>query len=536
MNFVVLTKTMRLIIFLIIGIVGIILVLVMRLSQENTIGSLVMPGPLAEVHVKYENDCAKCHHSFQKTSQNDLCLNCHKDVDADLKAHQRFHGANNFVEEKQCKSCHSDHKGRVFDITRLDKETFNHAQTDFALIGAHARASITCDACHTQGKKFRDAPKNCFACHANDDKHKGQLGTNCAICHKETSWKETYFDHKNTRFPLLGKHQQVTCNACHANETYKNTPIDCVACHLINDIHESKPDEHCGQCHSVEGWKKISYDHNQKTKFALKDRHAELRCDSCHAGNLFHKAKLGTACFDCHKPDDVHKGKNGIKCEDCHSTVGWKQKITFDHDKDTHFKLIGRHKDLQCEVCHRDSSGKMKIGTSCYSCHRKDDVHKSQPGTKCELCHNEKSWKEGIKFDHDLTKFPLIGLHAVASCGECHLSSVFKDADTVCISCHQKDDFHKGTLGTDCAKCHNPNGWKLWEFDHSTQTNYKLEGAHAGLECKACHQQPMGKNVHTPDSCFSCHDDDDIHHGRFGQQCDRCHTVESFKKILWEKN
>lgn len=514
-------------------VIGIAFVLVIRLPHKNPMEHLVTPGPLAEDHAKYENDCAKCHQALKKLGQNELCLRCHKEVKEDINNLQGLHGANGSIKVKQCNSCHTDHKGRDFDITHLDKETFKHNQTDFALLGAHASAGITCEFCHLQGKKYRDAPKDCLGCHTQDGNHKGRLGTDCASCHKETSWKDTYLDHKKTRFPLEGKHRQVTCNACHVNETYKNTPIDCIACHLINDVHAGTSQADCGLCHNVEGWKKFSYDHNQKTKFILKDRHAGLKCASCHPGNIFKKIKLGTECFDCHNADDVHKSKNGVKCESCHSAVNWKQ-IAFDHNRDTQYKLSGRHTGLQCASCHNDNSGKMKIEASCYNCHKKEDIHKGQEGIKCELCHNENGWREAVKFDHDLTNFPLIGQHAVTSCGECHLSAAFKDADTACIACHQPADYHKQTLGTDCAKCHNPNGWKLWEFDHNTQTKYKLEAAHQGLECQACHQEPMGKNVELSGSCVSCHADEDVHYGSFGQQCDRCHTAESFKEILWE--
>lgn len=551
---------MRLVIFLIIVFIGIGAALIIRLlygmefqktkfqplkiaesysrRQFSCMGlimeNLIMPGPLSASHAKYEADCAKCHHAFKKSSQNDLCLSCHKEVAEDLKNHEGLHGRNSLINEKQCKSCHADHKGRGADIVHLGKETFDHNLTDFTLRGSHGRVSITCESCHSESKKYRLAPKECSSCHVDNDVHKNRLGENCENCHKETLWNDAYFDHKKTRFPLEGKHREVTCKACHANEEFKNTPVDCMACHIVNDVHASSANEDCGQCHRVEKWDAISFDHNQKTKFILKGRHAELKCDSCHPGNLFNKNKLGLKCSSCHKADDVHKGKNGMKCESCHSNFNWKQ-ITFDHDKDTHFKLLGQHANLKCASCHKDNSGKMKIDASCYSCHRKVDIHKSQQGTKCELCHNQNEWRETIKFDHDLTSFPLIGLHAVTSCGECHLSSTFKDADTSCVLCHRADDYHKGLLGSDCAKCHTPNGWKLWEFDHNTQTSYKLEGAHEGLECQACHRKPIGKDIQLSGSCLSCHEDDDVHYGLFGQQCDRCHTVKSFKKILENK-
>ncbi len=518
-----------------IGVIVIIaLVLVLIFTYRNFMKSLITPGYLTVNHAKYENDCAKCHYAFNKNKQNDLCLNCHKDAAEDLNAGQGLHGKSAIVKEKQCNFCHPDHKGRKFDITSLEISSFNHALTDFALVGAHARAAVSCQTCHLPGKKYRDAPKDCLGCHAKNDIHKGQLGADCVSCHKETFWNETYFDHKKTRFPLEGKHRQADCNACHVNESYKNTPIECLACHLINGEHAGAEKNNCSQCHGVEEWKNPVYDHKKNTKFALEGRHFELKCDSCHRNNsFFNRDKTGKMCLDCHKTDDVHKGKNGAKCESCHSAVNWKQ-VNFEHNRDSQFKLSGRHIGLQCAVCHKDNSGKMKIGIACYICHKKNDIHKGQQGTSCELCHGDSGWKEEIKFDHDLTGFPLIGLHAVVACGECHLSSAFKDADKSCVSCHRLNDFHKETLGENCEKCHNPNGWKLWEFDHNTQSTYKLDGAHEGVECQSCHQRPMGKDVQLSSSCYSCHDDDDTHLGRFGQQCERCHSTDSFKKLVWE--
>ncbi len=75
----------------------------------------------------------------------------------------------------------------------------------------------------------------------------------------------------------------------------------------------------------------------------------------------------------------------------------------------------------------------------------------------------------------------------------------------------------------------------LWQFDHNTQTAYKLEGAHEGLDCQACHQKPITRDDLLSNSCALCHQEDDAHEGRFGQHCERCHTAESFKKILWKK-
>jgi hypothetical protein len=31
--------------------------------------------------------------------------------------------------------------------------------------------------------------------------------------------------------------------------------------------------------------------------------------------------------------------------------------------------------------------------------------------------------------------------------------------------------------------------------------------------------------------CITCHIKDDVHHGDFGSQCDRCHITANWKKV-----
>jgi hypothetical protein len=87
---------------------------------------------------------------------------------------------------------------------------------------------------------------------------------------------------------------------------------------------------------------------------------------------------------------------------------------------------------------------------------------------------------------------------------------------------------HHGALGTQCATCHSPNGWRVWDFDHNQQTKFALTGRHAQLDCSVCHRRPAGA-VRLPTDCASCHRDNDVHLGQFGVQCQRCHSTITFK-------
>jgi len=515
---------------------------------------LVMPGPLIEGHAKLESDCNRCHKLFSKELQRNLCLDCHKLVAADIAARQGFHGKNPAVGESECRKCHTDHEGRKADIVLLDVETFDHRNTDFELKGAHLR--VQCRNCHnpeliktkvrkqpnlkqSELHKYRNAPNQCVDCHKKIEPHQGQLGEKCQDCHQPDQWSKNSFKHDKTKFKLEGAHQQVACSLCHPNQHWKNIPHDCYSCHRLNDGHAGRYGKKCQTCHAPTGaaqnargekqsrWKNINFDHD-KTKFQLRGKHAKVKCDLCHPGPLYNQ-HLKHDCVSCHQAEDLHRGRYGDKCDNCHKTAGWK-KTKFDHDK-TKFQLRDKHAKVACNKCHTGPMEGKKLPLDCYSCHRLDDAHRGQQGQDCARCHNPRGWRVAVRFEHDLTRFPLIGLHAVAPCESCHSGTTFKNTSRNCIACHKKNDEHKQHLGDNCGYCHNPNGWDLWQFDHNTQSKFRLEGAHESLDCLACHREPVKDKIRMGKTCAGCHRKDDIHRGGFGRDCDRCHTTKAFNQI-----
>ena len=111
------------------------------------------------------------------------------------------------------------------------------------------------------------------------------------------------------------------------------------------------------------------------------------------------------------------------------------------------------------------------------------------------------------------------------------MSREFKHAAILCAGCHGRDDTHKGTLGPKCEKCHNPNAWGLWIFDHDKQSGFALDGAHDELTCDACHTAPTTDAVMQTKVCDNCHRGDDVHSGSFGRNCDRCHSTGTFTDV-----
>ena len=158
-------------------------------------------------------------------------------------------------------------------------------------------------------------------------------------------------------------------------------------------------------------------------------------------------------------------------------------------------------------------------------------MHKGNLGEKCNSCHTESNWKKRVKFEHDLTHFPLMGMHGAVACEECHTSAGYKKIKKSCVSCHKNDDFHKGKLGKNCDRCHTPNDWGVWFFDHNKQSKFKLKNGHKRIHCHSCHSNSINKIKRLPRNCQNCHANDDPHNGQFGARCDDCHNTKDFSQI-----
>ncbi len=576
------------------------LMLAAPLMGQTIVERLITPGPLSNAHARLESKCDSCHSSFQKTAQNNKCTACHGGVGGDIASRTRFHGKFGPARTGACKSCHSDHKGRGFGLIQLNRASFDHNLTDYALAGAHTRVNCanchgagsnyrgvsrecsachsrkdphrgqlgkTCQNCHTvagwkqiqgfdhartgfaltgshrqqaclschAGQRWKGLGTTCFACHARDDAHNGSRGTNCVGCHSTAAWRAVTFDHSTTGFPLVGAHASTACSGCHgAGNANKHPARTCYACHAADDSHKGSNGTNCVTCHNPRSWKQTSFDHDRMTQFPLVGAHRQAACEACHKQPP-KVVKPPVTCFGCHAADDSHKGGNGQDCGRCHNAKDWKI-TSFDHTTMTKFPLLGKHAKARCEACHTRPPSELKLPSECGSCHAKVDPHLGKLSANCGSCHNNEDWKTGIRFDHDLTRFPLLGKHVPLKCVQCHADRSYKAKGLGCADCHE-DKRHKGSLGTpsNCRSCHNTVDWKIWSFDHDVLTSYPLTGKHKGLICSACHARP-GDPAKLGTQCIACHRRNDIHRGGFGEDCAKCHVTDSFSQILMNRN
>ncbi|HKW66107.1 MAG TPA: hypothetical protein VJP04_02385 [Terriglobales bacterium] len=401
-----------------------------------------------------------------------------------------------------------------------------------------------------------------YSANTNTRSPHGNLNLPCQNCHTFTAWKPIRsvpeFDHNQTKFPLRGMHEGVACRQCHTDLVFSNASTKCADCHA--DIHRRQFGASCENCHNVKGWR-VSVQNIQQhfNRFPLVGAHALLQCDSCHKNAAVGQFQgLSTDCLSCHaaqfqQASNPNHAASGFPatCQACHSMDTWFG-AKFDHLRFTGFALTGMHASLDCTACH--VGGRFK-GTpvDCLGCHAKDWATTSNPNhinagfpTSCGSCHNTSSWMN-VNFNHAMTGWPLSGAHAKAPCSQCHVNGRYTAMPTTCSSCHMAD-FQKttnpnhvaGGFPTDCSICHSTVSWANATFNHAL-SGFPLTGAHATLQCQACHTGGQFTNLST--QCVSCHLKDfqgtnNPNHtaAGFPQQCQVCHTTTAWTPASFNHN
>lgn len=208
-------------------------------------------------------------------------------------------------------------------------------------------------------------------------------------------------------------------------------------------------------------------------------------------------------------------------------------------------KVSAGHAQLEgeCANCH-DRRDRSRQSALCADCHKdvqadlsaRTGFHGRLAGgaqAQCRACHSEHQGREADitrfvreQFDHSRTDFPLHDAHELLACSSCHVSGKrYREAPSGCVDCHRKDEPHNGSLGKDCASCHDSVTWAHVQFDHA-KTRFSLSGRHAQTACVACH---FGNRYQgTPQRCVSCHAPDDSHRGARGADCGSCHSTSTW--------
>jgi hypothetical protein len=384
--------------------------------------------------------------------------------------------------------------------------------------------------------------------------HGTSLKESCSSCHSSKGWqvdKEIYsFDHKKSKFPLVGQHNEVTCKLCHPSLVFSEAHTECYQCH--NDVHQSTVGSDCSRCHTPDSWlvNNISGIH-QTSRFPLLGAHKSADCYLCHKSeNLVRFDVTGTNCIDCHRQDfmattnpkhiDAGFSEN---CSTCHpvNSFQWSG-AGFNHN---FFALLQGHSTVKCTDCH--TTGRYSDAQpECNSCHQKDYLATINPNhtasnfpVTCGNCHTlAPGWKPA-SFDH--SRFPLTLGHSTPACIDCHIGGNYASTPTDCFSCH-KDDYNNSinpkhqtlSFSVTCTECHTTNPeWKPASYaQHDSRSFPIYSGKHRGEwnSCTDCHSNASNYSQFT---CISCHehnktDMDKEHRGQSGYSydsasCFRCH-------------
>jgi hypothetical protein len=522
---------------------------------------LLSPGPLSQAHaaIDTDNDCGRCHESGKQVVAR-LCLDCHKDLEAELDGGRGLHGKQ--YKGQACESCHVEHVGKNAKLVRWpggSQDKLDHALTGWPLAQAHAKVT-PCAKCHTKssplGKaQFVGTNAACGACHK--DPHAGKFTADCAKCHDQTDFKkftQKAFDHQLATFPLTGKHVTVPCEKCHTGTPPTWKPLQfaaCESCHQDPHKGEFKP-KSCSSCHDTSSWAAAA--DAMKTnhpKLSLSNGHANVACKTCHDRGNDKAPSKGSKCENCHR--QVHLAKFGDRCETCHASIKWvglPESIGRENHAKTRYPLQAKHVAVSCAKCHSPAKPQAQrfrnlAFAACATCH--PDSHKGEfvarKNGECAQCHTVDGFAP-TTFDlaaHATTAFALDGKHVATPCKNCHTNPAprlsWKVAARQCAECHANP--HGTQFATEmsaggCAKCHSTSNWHEPHIDHST---WPLVGAHAQTACAGCHgEQKIGAQPAAyrgiARECEGCHDD--IHAGQFLQTapveaCKSCHQPTTFK-------
>ena len=229
---------------------------------------MASPGPLSQRHSFLEHNCAACHTPVRGVEAAS-CIACHASEQSLLQRQPTaFH-----ADVGSCVECHVEHQGAQAQVSQMDHAAF--ARLSLRDSGraadpatrpaapADAGADRTAWQIAARIKEGHPGPSlppghpsvtaaeaalNCAACHANQDRHQGLFGNNCAQCHGTTAWTIPQFRHPPP--------SSTDCAQCHqAPPSHYMMHFRMVSMKVARQEHVQV--SQCYSCHQTTAWNDI---------------------------------------------------------------------------------------------------------------------------------------------------------------------------------------------------------------------------------------------------------------------------------------
>lgn len=185
------------------------------------------------------------------------------------------------------------------------------------------------------------------------------------------------------------------------NNTHRNWP-GCFRCHdgrhllvwCSGQCDKEKPlTRDCNTCHTAprrgplmpvgsEGGSSAEDWH----RWRLEGRHAEIRCDRCHAAGF----RPPLDCAECHRIDRQAPMMEDMQCVDCHKSPGLRRPVedcASCHDRIGGLHAASAHSSTPCISCHKPHKWSAGGRAICLSCHTTLSDH-PKGGGDCAACHD----------------------------------------------------------------------------------------------------------------------------------------------------
>jgi len=401
---------------------------------------------------------------------------------------------------------------------------------------------------------------------------------------------EQEFDHLATGYPLIGKHEVISCESCHFDGVFKGLPTNCSGCHDGLVAFGQPPthiptNEQCDACHDVNSFTMLGVMDHNATAMACVNCHNGISasgkpvrhlptaniCDSCHAVIAWvpivtfdHNDALGTcvACHDGVNVDGKHRrhANTSDNCDACHGTVDFSPVRRVDHNEvfgtcasiGCHSVPLNHFRTTQfCDACHNTSRWEPvqrldhnELLGSCADsgCHTQPPFHASTT-RNCEACHGSFSWtplKGPVNHSEVIT----------GQCTDCH-EEIAPNIQGI-VAPGQPIN-HIPTNGQSCDLCHSTVSWIPAQFTHGGIVSNCLQCHTLGVNatpkpvthiptqdlCEACHSTiawiPVLIVDHTQvlGACAGCHDGvlaagKGPGHVQTVDACDSCHSTTAW--------